>query len=675
MLFEQDQMGLSDEARTWAAAQTWIGFTERLVGVVSFSWDFIAYMYAGSSTRKQAFALFDDVMVGIVHQAEGISAGRVKVLLGLDGGMGEKVYRKMVDPLMGSMLQGDDSYLVLTEKGKVYARMGSKYEVFQGDFTLLSNVQMPWLNQPQKLLDSLPNVLAQNPNVQLPELESELPWADLEKVEQQASKMHLPSKGFFMDKALLKEARVMSREIKFAIVENYAENKVYLIPFDPKSLQRIEEVDAALREGRLKEIEEAVVAQFRAEEGQALGEKDKSEGQMMEEAWRVEVANDLKVGQVGAPDEEKPVMAERQSFGTFEFEKELERLLKTCKGELWLISPWVRHAAIERREKLLRDCLRSGTHVFIGYSAPFKEGEIMMETKAKGILKDLNADYPNLHVAELPAFHEKAVLALYHEREKAEYVGSYNVLSFSPRPSDKVSREQMRRLPWGEESDRCRSRFMEGFAEHSYKLLEGKVQRLLKGDKTYKETKDELKRAFLSVQGLLQKADPEWMAKAELLEVESNNLLQKKTQVEAMDRLKAVALMVEELSIGLDTLNEAREKVGQIRVEYKEMGTGLQEEGQRLLEVIGQKRKDRLVQVLKEDWKKAEDKMTDETRRRFKQRIVSLQSEYPMLQNDDDFQSLQVLFKAASLGPVKREGSGKQGNGGGKRKNKKRKNR
>jgi hypothetical protein len=463
MLLDQENDLQDARAAAWKKLEAEKSFTERVVAVVEFPWYFAEIQCKGKGTRKQAFEMFDDIICGLLLAREGLSGLAMRETLGLADNLGEKAFAAMLSPLLGTMVDGDESYYALTAQGRTYARSGSKYKRYEEPFKVIVDMHDSRNPKGHTHHAAIGKTLTVKPGdgINITNMEASLrkyfePISTLlPYVEAQDPKMHLPEKGFYLEEAQLTQICFETCKLWVGVLEDVEAQDNHYVVLLPEGLKPLPDLTAILNAPNKKELRLWVTKAVADQYPQELVQAAKTEAQIVEEQWLLDQAKTLaalpkaeKVAAVAA------ALDTRKSFSTYEFEDEIERLCQTCKGELWMISPWIRPAAFDKRWRQIERVLKNGAKVFLGYSAPHERDKEMIAPALQQKLADLQRRNPNLFVAELPTFHEKIMFADLGNGQRYEYTGSFNVLSFAVGSQDQIGRENMRRLQWGEDSER-----------------------------------------------------------------------------------------------------------------------------------------------------------------------------------------------------------------------------
>ena len=121
---------------------------------------------------------------------------------------------------------------------------------------------------------------------------------------------------------------------------------------------------------------------------------------------------------------------------------------------MWIISPWIKRNAINRRLPFFEKYLQKGGRIFIAYSLSENDTE-MADENALNKLLELEKRHQNFYIHQLPSFHYKRVWIRDDKKEEhLYYTRSYNILSFFVKQGlQNVRQEEMTKLLWDEENE------------------------------------------------------------------------------------------------------------------------------------------------------------------------------------------------------------------------------
>ena len=487
--------------------------TERVVGITPFNWKFCKAKFSGTFSTGQRFTLFDDTV------AELLSIKPDQTLLDLADLMGFgadiSIANEVVKDLkLNGVITGlgNPEQYSLTEKGKTDHQFRTKSKPpITSEFELF----IDYYNPVNKFAKSVFNREAKVPTK---EFKLAFDFADIEKIkalaEEQASNIHLPKAGFFLQEATLIETSFEYFQLRYiAVITEILDstsNNIWI--FDPykKDISRPLTQIARTSEELQRSIKGSFLTEAKAS-GELLESIQKDVEQIeFDKAIVSSLTNDDLYKSV--PESFKPFLS-YDSLNTVEFELEMEKLFDTVKHQLWLIFPWVRDGAFAQRLALIRKAIKNKTNIFIAFSENEgmvrKPNDKMVGERAMEILEQLSIDHTNFFFAELSKFHEKRVFAFLDDKFKCEYSGSQNYLSFYVDKSEKgFRRENMKRVVWSDKSDEefelRKDEFINSYLKRIYQQLQRdeaqlaintfKLEPLLKVKKRmfYDKTKEKL---------------------------------------------------------------------------------------------------------------------------------------------------------------------------------------
>jgi len=446
---------------------------ERIVGFSDYSWNFIVAKYHGVCSQPVQFGLFDEVLCGLLLEEE-MAANKMGELLGFDINRDpaeEEILMNAIAELKkDNMIDSDESQYWLTPTGKDYARNGVKFSTFERDFEL-------YFDLTGGVVENAKDIFSKIKSEKLSTSKPDVNW-DIEAIknlaEHQAPEIHFPDKDYFLQSATFIEADVFRANVWVVLFENFRDNTLRAVVYDENQNKIINDLSEALNLNeevkvnllnKLVSVEESPVEVTEEEKSK---EQIESEKQLIIKQEEIETAidnNELeKVIQLT-----KEIEAVKRHFSTLEFEVELKRLFDTTSDELWIISPWIKRAAI-RRIPFFESYIRKGGKIFIGYSEPENPTDMMVLPEAMEKLDDLERKYPNsFYLHSLPFFHWKNVWLKKQDQKNIFYTGSYNILSFFVQQGQqKVRQEEMIKIDW---NDDTQTKFENVLAKFGLKYL------------------------------------------------------------------------------------------------------------------------------------------------------------------------------------------------------------
>lgn len=449
---------------------------ERIIGFTDFDWHFTVAKFKGTCSQPIDFNVFDEVLCDLLS-IEQMSAEKIGRILGLDiqtDPAEKEILLSAINELKrDKMIEGDESIYWLTELGKEYAENGVKFSTFNREFDL-------YIDLISGIKENIKNIFT--------DLKSEKQYTNsnfipttLDEIkalaEQQAPEIHFPKKKFFLQDAVMQKAESFKAKVWVVLLENFRDNTIRAIVYDEKqdktieilsnALDKLEDEKQNLLEKLIKVIDdEDFIVEFTDEEKQEA--QIAIENELIQKQEEFEIAFE-------AQDIEKvkeitdQVSSIKRHYNSLEFEVELKRLFDETANDLWIISPWIKKYATERRIPFFEKYLRKGGRIFVAYSEPEKETDVMADEDTFNKLLELEKDYQNFYLHQLPKFHYKRVWIRNNGEENFYYTGSYNILSFFVKQGlQNVRQEEMTKLDWSEENN---SEYSEIFTQFGAKYL------------------------------------------------------------------------------------------------------------------------------------------------------------------------------------------------------------
>ena len=431
--------------------------SERIVGLTSIDYEFNSIKYRGTTIRPVSITPLERAIVGIVNIDKSGSLSSIGQILGLDveHDMAEKAMllesiNKMKDY---GVIEGDESFFALTEKGKVFANEGERPETYSKDFTIFYDANHPTY---KSLSIDLAKAKVQKLDKQEPA--PSLAFEQIKDIaEVQAPSVQSAKNRYILRSATLIQAEKLHTQIHIAFLQSIRnEDEIRAIAFEgaqnillPNFSDLINNEEKWLNELLAQCIDKSLQKNIE-EGGWELVSKslEKDSEQKAIEADVVDRENEELEGNKPESDNELERLHKRALYDQTSFELELENIFtKDNPDEVWLVSPWVKRAFIQKRVPQFIPLLDAGKRIFIAYSqAEFDSRGSMSEMitpQAEEEIKKLDKKYHNFYYVELPPFHTKHVIEV-KNGQSVLFNGSFNVLSFEAlNYRGKVRREEM----------------------------------------------------------------------------------------------------------------------------------------------------------------------------------------------------------------------------------------
>lgn len=435
---------------------------ERIIGFTDFDWHYTVAKFKGTCSHPFPFDVFDEVLCDLLL-IEQMSAEKIGNILGLDiqtDPAEKEILLSAINELKrDKMIEGDESIYWLTDLGKEYAKNGVKFSTFDREFDLYIDAVGDVKAEAKEVFSNLRSekqISFKRDN--LPQnIDDVKPLAEL-----QAPEIHFPKKNFLLQTCKPLSAEGYKAKVWVVLLENFRDNTIRAIVYDEKQDKVIEILSDALdkledeKQNLLEKLvgisgDEDFIVEYTNEEKQE--EQIAIESELIQKQEEIEVAietqNIEKVKEIT-----NQISSIKRHFNSLEFEVELKRLFDETANDLWIISPWVKRYATERRIPFFEKYLKKGGRIFIAYSEPENEIDVMADKETLNKLFELEKNYQNFYLNQLPAFHYKRVWLRNNDDNNLYYTGSYNILSFFVKQGlQNVRQEEMTKLEWDEEKE------------------------------------------------------------------------------------------------------------------------------------------------------------------------------------------------------------------------------
>lgn len=435
---------------------------ERIVGFTDFDWQYTIGKYEGTCSQPVKFTLFDEILSGLLLIEE-MGMDKLGSILGLDVQTDPAEREILVSAINAlrkdGMIDGDESVYWLTDIGKEYAKNGEKFSTFQKNFDLYIDNVGSIDEKAKEVFSDLrseksPSINENNVPKNIEEIK---PLAEL-----QAPEIHFPDKGFRLQACKNIAIETYVAKVWVILLENFRDNTIRALVYDEKKDQIIEPLSEAfdqLEDEKQAILEKLIKISEQEDFSVAYTDEPKQEAQIAIENDLIEKQHEIEVA-IESQDVEKvseiqkEVVKGKRLFNSLEFEVELKRLFDETRCDMWIISPWIKRNAINRRLPFFEKYLQKGGRIFIAYSLSENDTE-MADENALNKLLELEKRHQNFYIHQLPSFHYKRVWIRDDKKEEhLYYTGSYNILSFFVKQGlQNVRQEEMTKLLWDEENE------------------------------------------------------------------------------------------------------------------------------------------------------------------------------------------------------------------------------
>ena len=435
---------------------------ERIVGFTDFDWQYTIGKYEGTCSQPMKFTLFDEVLSDLLLIEE-MGMDKLGTILGLDvetdPAEREILVSAINDLRKDGMIDGDESVYWLTDIGREYAKNGEKFSTFQKNFDLYIDNVGSIDEKAKEVFSDLRSrkLLSVNENNVPKNIEEIKPLAEL-----QAPEIHFPDKGFRLQSCKNIAIETYLAKVWVILLENFRDNTIRTLVYDEKKEQIIEPLSEAfdqLEDEKQAILEKLIKISEQEDFSVVYTDEPKQEAQIVIENDLIQKQHEIELA-IESQDIEKvskiqkEVVKGKRLFNSLEFEVELKRLFDETRCDMWIISPWIKRNAINRRLPFFEQYLQKGGRIFIAYSLPENDTE-MADENALNKLLELEKRHQNFYIHQLPSFHYKRVWIRDDKREEhLYYTGSYNILSFFVKQGlQNVRQEEMTKLLWDEENE------------------------------------------------------------------------------------------------------------------------------------------------------------------------------------------------------------------------------
>ncbi len=451
---------------------------ERIIGFTDFDWQYTIGKYEGTCSQPMKFTLFDEVLSGLLLIEE-MGMDKLGPILGLDvqtdPAEREILVSAINDLRKDGMIDGDESVYWLTDIGREYAKKGEKFSTFQKKFDLYIDNVGSIKEKAKEVFSDLRSrkLLSVNENNVPKNIEEIKPLAEL-----QAPEIHFPDKGFRLQSCKNIAIETYVAKVWVILLENFRDNAIRTLVYDEKKEQIIEPLSEAfdkLEDKKQKVLQKLIDIGEQEDFSITYTDEKKNETQIALEKELIEKQSEIdkaieeknieKVSEI-----QKQIIVSKRLFNSLEFEIELKRLFDETTSDMWIISPWIKKNAINRRLPFFEKYLQKGGRIFVAYSLPENNTE-MADEEALTKLLELERKYQNFYIHQLPPFHYKRVWIRDNKKqEHLYYTGSYNILSFFVKQGyQNVRQEEMTKLLWEEENE---NEYKEVFRQFAEKYLQ-----------------------------------------------------------------------------------------------------------------------------------------------------------------------------------------------------------
>ncbi|MCD8290149.1 MAG: hypothetical protein LUC91_01445 [Prevotella sp.] len=433
--------------------------SERVIGITATDYTYSALSYMATTVRPEPITPLERAVVGIIDIDNNASLEGIGKILGLDIVHDVAEYTMLlesIDKMKGyGMLEGDESYFSLTEKGKVFAAEGERPITYNKSFEISYDPNHPeYLYLSNDFSSANRTIEKCDPPTDEMSLQEIKNFAEVQAPEVQNAKNR-----YILQSAVIKEANTVTVCVYVFILQSIRNEEDFRVfAYDDTQnaiLPHFSGLIQSDKEWTVQLLDQCISNSLKLpkEDGGwtiVPANQEKNEEQKEIEAELVQQEDKESEGGVNCNELER--LHKKALYDQVSFELELDKIFKQDNpDEVWLISPFVNRTFLNVRVKQFEPLLKANKRIFIAYSEPYYNKPTISQEAHDDIMKEierLSKLYPNFYCVELPQFHTKQVL----EVKKGQCVlfnGSFNVLSFNVLSSNnvsikkKVSREEM----------------------------------------------------------------------------------------------------------------------------------------------------------------------------------------------------------------------------------------
>lgn len=431
--------------------------SERVIGITNIDYTYERFTYNGTTVRPEPITPLERAVVGIIDIDGDASLEKVGKILGLDilhDNAEKDMLLEAINKMKGyGMLEGDESYFSLTEKGKVFAKEGERPVTYTKDFTISYDNKHPDYIYLDADFSSSKLVFETVP------ISSTTALNDIHTIkafaEMQAPSVQNERNRYILQSATLKSAESIVANIFVVILQSIRdENEYRVFAYDDTQesiLPHLSELIQNEREWISHLLEQCIKKSLTLSEEDGGWtvvpyEQEKNDVQKAIEAELVKCEDEETEGkEIEGNDLER--LHKKAIYDQVSFEFELDKIFrKDNPDEVWVISPFVSWSFVKVRAKQFEPLLKANKRIFIAYSEPYDNRPTISPEAEQAVMNEirrLSKTYPNFYYVELPKFHTKQVLEV-KNGQCVLFNGSFNVLSFdNVSAGRKVSREEM----------------------------------------------------------------------------------------------------------------------------------------------------------------------------------------------------------------------------------------
>ena len=383
---------------------------ERIIGYTHYKWQYSVTKFHGTCSQPVKFTVFDEVICGLLLK-HSMSLREIGRILGLDiekDPAERNILLAAIDDLKkDQMVEGDDSIYWLTDVGTEYARNGVKFSTFERDFELYIDETANVRNEAKKVFSNLVSE-------KIPILSERKVLENIDEIRElaeiQAPEIHFPANSFMLQSCKTLGEELFVAKVWVVLLENFRDKTNRVLVYDEKSGKIIEPLSDALSQDDVQKkvildklLAESNDAEFevRITDEQKNTEQTQQEQDLIQIQDKIEDAIDKQDIET-VVEIKKEVSSVKRHFNSLEFEVELKRLFDETKGDLWIISPWIKKRATFQRIPFFQQYMNKGGRIFVAYSQPEDGVQEMADQEPLDALLKMEQQFQNFYIYQLP---------------------------------------------------------------------------------------------------------------------------------------------------------------------------------------------------------------------------------------------------------------------------------
>ena len=401
--------------------------SERLIGITVTDYTYSVLSYMGTTVRPEPITPLERAVVGIINIDNSASLEEIGKILGFDivhDAAERTMLLESIDKMKGyGILEGDESYFSLTEKGKVFAEEGERPVTYNKAFELSYAPGHPEYVYLSNDFSSANRTIEKS---DLPTYEMSL--QEIKKfAEVQAPGVQNAKNRYFLQSAVVKGVNNAKVKVYIIILQSIRnEGNFRILAYDDSQktiLPHFSELIQSDKKWSAQLLDECISNSLKLAEEDGgwtivSADQEKNDEQRAIEAELVQQEDKESEGRE-IEGNELERLHKKGIYDQVSFEFELDKIFKQDNpDEVWIISPFMSWSFVKVRVKQFEPLLKTNKRIFIAYSESYDSRPTISPDAHDVIMKEINrlsTLYPNFYCVELPQFHTKQVLEVKNE--------------------------------------------------------------------------------------------------------------------------------------------------------------------------------------------------------------------------------------------------------------------